>query len=141
MSSYLIFSLLNHNRIIVRTVVMTKCSKFFSASPALLSSSFISSVFLPSGEQSQSQPVTKETDEKLLYIHTTIYISQTSLLSLSPTHTDSLAFSVTPANFTHTVVMTTAPNLYTPPPLHLCRRKSQLSCLSMSFHLSVCVYV
>lgn len=65
--------------------------------------SLISSVFLHSGEQFQSQAVTKETDEKLLYIHTPIYISQTFLLSLPLIHTRWLSCSLSHPRKLHTL--------------------------------------
>lgn len=67
------------------------------------------SIFELRGAQSQSEPVTKETAEKLLYIHTLhthtlaqIYTYHRLLHSLSHPHMDSLALSATPANFTDT---------------------------------------
>lgn len=56
--------------------------KYSSANTALLA--FIFSVSLWCGEQCQSEAVTKETDEKLLYIHTnthtySIYTSHAAL--------------------------------------------------------------
>lgn len=67
--------------------------KYSSANTVLLA--FIFSVSLWCGEQCQSEAVTKETDERLLYIHTethtpTVYTNRT-LLPL--THTGSLTVS------------------------------------------------
>lgn len=137
---------------LIKNQWIVKCTEKFTAKPAL----FCLSLLPFCRAQSQSQPVTKETDEKLLYIHTHPYTYHTLLcsLSLSHTHTESLcrSLSVAHANFTHAVVMTTATpailrSLYPSIPSRLRRQKSQLPCLSMSFHLSLglcvtmCVYV
>lgn len=108
---------------------------------------------LQSRIQSQSQPVTKETDEKLLYIHTRIHIRLLCCLcSLSlflthiytPLHTI-LTLSVSHANFTHAVIMTTATlaflhtlNQSIPPSSPLLSVKVSALLFSMSFHLSLC---
>lgn len=115
---------------------------------------------LQSRIQSQSQPVTKETDEKLLYIHTPVYISDSSAVSapsLSFSHTYTHPYtqswlSLSPTQTSHTLWLwqqqpspsyTLLTNL-SPPPLHCCRWKSQLSCfprlsICLSVHVWLCV--
>lgn len=91
--------------------------------------------------------VTKETDEKLLYIHMPIYITQTPLLSPSHTHTHTAYTQSIPTQSSHTLWLwqqrpspsyTLNQSLFLTPSLS---PKSQLPCFSTSFHLSLCVRV
>lgn len=68
---------------LIKNQWIVKCTEKFTAKPAL----FCLSLLPFCRAQSQSQPVTKETDEKLLYIHTHPYTYHTLLCSLSLPHT------------------------------------------------------
>lgn len=68
---------------LIKNQWIVKCTEKFTAKPAL----FCLSLLPFCRAQSQSQPVTKETDEKLLYIHTHPYTYHTLLCSLSLSHT------------------------------------------------------